>query len=44
MSRHDPYIGCLNVFHNETDCLIAGLPRRDWCASCLEQHDEENRR
>ena len=43
MSRHQPYPGCLNIHHDETDCIIAGLPRAEWCASCCEQHDEEHK-
>jgi hypothetical protein len=28
------YHGCVNVMHDEIDCLAAGLPLQDWCSNC----------
>jgi len=29
-----PYLGCVNVVHNEIDCKVAGLTKEQACENC----------
>lgn len=32
------HIGCLNVMHNELNCVVAKLPVEEFCEACVKMH------
>lgn len=34
MESQKEHKGCVNVFHNYTNCAAAGVPLEEWCDNC----------